>query len=393
MQEIKIIIQSHKERSIHRFHPWVFSGAIKSITGEPAEGDTVKVYSSRDEFLATGLYGTGSIAVRIIAFEDIAIDGNFWKLRLKNAFALRQTLNLAGSVNTNIYRLVHGEGDQLPGLIIDVYGKVAIIQAHHAGMYRFRHQIAKTLIEIGDGEIVSVFDKSSETLPAGHSSGNDYLIGNSESATPPIENGIPFNIDWQIGQKTGFFVDQRENRLLLASLSEGKKVLNTFCYTGGFSVYALKAGAALVHSVDSSQPAIDMCEKNISLLGNFKGVHQSFKADAVHFIKELETDYDIIILDPPAFAKHVRARHNAIQAYKRLNAHAIRQIKPGGIIFTFSCSQVVDKDLFHGAIYAAAIESGRSVRVLHQLHQPADHPINIFHPESEYLKGLVIQVN
>jgi 23S rRNA (cytosine1962-C5)-methyltransferase len=393
MQEFKVIIQSHKERSIQRFHPWIFSGAIKSINGNPVDGDIVKVYSSKDEFLATGIYGTGSIAVRILAFEDISIDENFWKQRLKNAFALRKTLKLAEGSTTNIYRLVHGEGDQLPGLIIDVYGKVAIIQAHHAGMYHFRHQIAKTLIEIGGDEILSVYDKSSETLPAGISSGNEYLIGNGENAVSPIENGIPFIVDWQTGQKTGFFIDQRENRLLLATLSQGKKVLNTFCYTGGFSVYALKAGATVVHSVDSSQSAIDMCEKNVSLLDYFNGEHQSFKADAVHFVKELETDYDIIILDPPAFAKHVRARHNAIQAYKRLNAHAIRQIKPGGIIFTFSCSQVVDKDLFKGAIHAAAIETGRSVRILHQLHQPADHPVNIFHPESEYLKGLVIQVN
>lgn len=393
MQEIKVIIQSHKERSIQRFHPWIFSGAIKSVIGNPLEGDLVKVYSTRDEFLATGMYGTGSIAVRILAFENISIDESFWKQRLKNAFDLRRSLHLVGKATTNIYRLLHGEGDLLPGLIIDVYGKIAIIQAHNAGMFRFRHEIAKTLLEISEGEILSVYDKSSETLPAGISNGNEYLIGNGDSAASPIENGIPFNIDWQTGQKTGFFIDQRENRALLASMSAGKKVLNTFCYTGGFSVYALKAGADLVHSVDSSLSAIEMCEKNVSLLGDFQGKHQSFKADAVHFVKELETDYDIIVLDPPAFAKHVRARHNAIQAYKRLNAHAIRQIKKGGIIFTFSCSQVVDKDLFYGAILAAAIETKRSVRILHQLHQPADHPVNIFHPESEYLKGLVIQVN
>jgi len=393
MQIPKIIIQQQKERSIQRLHPWIFSGAIKTIEGNPVEGDIVQVYSVTNRFLATGIYGSGSIAVRILSFEEVKIDRAFWVKKLENAFLLRKTLGLSKNPNTNIYRLVHAEGDQLPGLIVDVYGKVAILQAHHAGIYRFRQVISEVLLEVSEGEIHSVFDKSFETLPSGISEGNEFIIEGKTPPDQPVENGLQFNIDWHSGQKTGFFIDQRENRKLLASMCKNKKVLNTFCYTGGFSVYALQAGASLVHSVDSSQSAIDMCNANVDLLKLSADKHQSIKADAVQYIKDLAIEFDIIVLDPPAFAKHLRARHNAIQAYKRLNAHAMRQIKPGGIIFTFSCSQVVDKELFKSTVHAAAIECGRSVRILYQLHQPADHPVNIFHPESEYLKGLVIQVD
>lgn len=393
MKVSQIILKKGKDRSLQRFHPWVFSGAIARIEGSPAEGDLVEVYDVRGECRGTGFYGTGSIAVRLLGFTSIRPDEEFWKNRLAKAFELRKTIGLAGQSQTTIYRLVHAEGDELPGLIIDLYGETAVLQAHHLGMHQHKELIAKTLIELPGSPVKAVYDKSSHTLPRHTEVEEGWILGEPPKQTAALEYGHAFEVDVERGQKTGFFIDQRENRKLLGSMSTGKKVLNTFCYTGGFSVYALAGGASLVHSVDSSEQALDGCNRNVELLGGAANLHESFKADAVQFVKELPQDYDIIVLDPPAFAKNQKARHRAVQAYKRLNAHAIRQIKPGGIIFTFSCSQVVDKTLFNHTVSAAAIECGRSVRILHQLHQPADHPVNIYHPESEYLKGLVIQVD
>lgn len=393
MKFSEVVIKKGKQRSIERFHPWVFSGAVQHIVGEPKEGDLVRVVDFQSNCLGTGIYGGGSITVRLLSFDETNVDSTFWKERIEKAWSLRQNLGLTDSHHTTIFRLVHAEGDSLPGLIVDVYGKVAVLQAHHVGMYHYREAIAKAIIEASAGRIESVFDKSSDTLPKSMGAENGFLAGNSAFDKVALENDHSFSIDWAEGQKTGFFIDQRDNRQLLQSMSKGRKVLNTFCYTGGFSVYALAGGASLVHSVDSSQRAIDGCNENVALLKNFTGSHQAIAADALQFIKEIDEDYDLIVLDPPAFAKSPKARHRAVQAYKRLNEQAIRQIKPGGIIFTFSCSQVVDKSLFNNTILAAAISCGRSVRVLHQLHQPADHPVNIFHPESEYLKGLVLQID
>jgi 23S rRNA (cytosine1962-C5)-methyltransferase len=393
MKEPGIVLKKGKERSLERFHPWIFSGAIGQILGNPAEGDVLEVYNQSGDCLGTGFYGTGSIAVRLIGFESIEVDSAFWEKKIAKARALRQSVGLVNNPHTNIYRLIHAEGDELPGLIVDVYGSTAVFQAHHAGIHNNRNEIAKAIRKVLGDEIRAVYDKSSHTLPRNSSAEDGWLAGTPDEITTAQENGHSFEVDVEHGQKTGFFIDQRENRKLLGSMSLGKKVLNTFCYTGGFSVYALAGGASLVHSVDSSQQALDGCNRNVELLGGAANLHESFKADAVQFVKELPQDYDIIVLDPPAFAKHQKARHQAVQAYKRLNAHAIRQIKPGGIIFTFSCSQVVDTTLFNRTVSAAAISCGRSVRILHQLHQPADHPVNIFHPESEYLKGLVIQVD
>lgn len=388
-----VSIKKGKQRSTDRFHPWIFSGAIASVEGNPDDGDIVSVKNDAGGLIGTGFYHHGSIAVRILAFEELEVNARFWETKIAAAWKLRQNIGLADADHTTIFRLVHAEGDLVPGLIVDVYGQVAVIQAHHQGIFKFRQVIADAILKVSDGRILSVFDKSSETLPLKSTETNGHLAGVSQlSENSTLENGLSFNIDWVSGQKTGFFIDQRENRKLLATYSKGKKVLNTFCYTGGFSVYALNAGAELVHSVDSSQSAIEGCNINVELLGAGNR-HESFRADAIQFLKELPVDYDVIVLDPPAFAKHVKAKHQAIQAYKRLNAHAIRQIKPGGVLFTFSCSQVVDKYLFNNTVLAAAIECRRSVRILHQLHQPADHPVNIFHPESEYLKGLVLQID
>lgn len=389
----QIILKKGKDRSLQRFHPWVFSGAIDRIDNNLEEGDLVEVIDSQNQCRGTGFFGTGTIAVRLLGFSSLRPNEEFWKNRITRAFNLRKTIGLADQAQTNIYRLIHAEGDELPGLIVDVYGAIAVFQAHHLGMHRYRDIIAKTLIELPGRPIRAVYDKSSHTLPRHIDVQEGWILGDQVNAPIAKEYGHTFEVDFEHGQKTGFFIDQRENRKLLGSMSMGKKVLNTFCYTGGFSVYALAAGASLVHSVDSSQQALEGCSRNVELLGAAANLHESIKADAVQFIKDLPQDYDIIVLDPPAFAKHLKARHRAVQAYKRLNAHAIRQIKPGGVIFTFSCSQVVDKALFNHTISAAAIECGRPVRILHQLHQPADHPVNIYHPESEYLKGLVIQVD
>lgn len=398
----KIVLNSGKEQSLKRFHPWVFSGAVKKIYDDVKNGDVVEVYSSHDEYLGTGHYQKGSIMVRIFSFKAIVPDTDFWKSKIQNAFNCRQSIGLVNNNNTNIYRLVYAEGDGLPGLVIDYYNGTAVIQAHSIGMYRERKHIVDALKEIYGEKLKAVYDKSKESLgssgskvPFGDEDGselkNGYLLGNN-SSKEVLENGYKFYVDWEEGQKTGFFIDQRENRKLVAQYASGRKILDCFCYAGGFSVYALNAGAAEVHSVDSSKAAIKLTDTNISLNAVSSATQTSFVADAFDFLGSNSSEYDMIIIDPPAFAKHRDARHQAVMGYRRLNALAIKGIKPGGIIFTFSCSQVVDKYLFHGAITAAAIETGRNVRILKYLSQPADHPISIYHPEGEYLKGMILYV-
>jgi len=392
----KVVLSTKKHESLLRFHPWVFSGAIKKIYGDPKDGDIVEVFSNRDEYLATGHYQEeGSISVRAFSFEPITPDEKFWKDKIANAYQTRKNLGLVDSTNTNIYRLVHAEGDGLPGLIIDVYADTAVMQCHSIGMYMLRDKLVEALRSNFGDKLKTIYDKSSETLPRNYAQNikNECLWGEDKGNVVGLENGCKYNVDWYTGQKTGFFIDQRFNRQLLGEYSKGKKVLNTFCYSGGFSIAALLNGAKEVHSLDSSARALDLVTENLKLNGLENSNHKNIKADAVEYIREIDADYDIIVLDPPAFAKHISTRHNAVQGYKRLNAQAIKSIKPGGMIFTFSCSQVVDKQMFNSTIMAAAINAGRKVRILHQLHQPADHPINIFHPESEYLKGLVIQVD
>lgn len=375
---------------MERRHPWIFSGAIDLASEDLEDGDLVTVHDSQSRFLARGHFQNATIAVRILTFEDQPVDAVFFLKKIQNAVDVRRSLGLFREDNS-IFRLIHGEGDGLPGLIVDYYNKVAVIQCHSIGMYRSVELIAEGLKNVLKDELTAIYNKSSETLPDRMEAKDAYLLGGREMPHVALENGVKFNIDWINGQKTGFFIDQRENRLLLGKYSKGKKVLNTFCYSGGFSLLALKNGAELVHSLDSSKKAIQLTDDNVALNG-FKN-HRSIVADAMEYMKDLPESYDIIILDPPAFAKHRDKRHKAVQGYKRLNAHAIRQIKPGGIIFTFSCSQVVDKLLFTNTIIAASIEAGRNVRILEQLHQPADHPISAVHPEGEYLKGLVIYVD
>ncbi|MCH2223827.1 MAG: class I SAM-dependent rRNA methyltransferase [Crocinitomicaceae bacterium] len=389
--EKNIQIFKNKVHSIERKHPWIFSGAIQSDTSEIYDGDTVSVYDSKNRFLARGHFQHATISVRILSFEDVPLDQSFFTAKIKNAFSVRMKQNLLRSDN-NIFRLVHGEGDGLPGLIIDYYAGVAVIQCHSIGMYNSIPFLYESLIEVLGDNLQAIYSKSSDTLPERTEVENMYLHGDCATPHLAIEDGVKLNIDWVTGQKTGFFIDQRENRTLLGKYAKGKRVLNTFCYSGGFSLSALLNGAELVHSLDSSKKAIQLTDENI-VLNKFSGKHESIVADAMNYMKDLKEDYDIIVLDPPAFAKHRNKRHQALQGYKRLNAHTIRQIKPGGIIFTFSCSQVVDKSLFTNTVIAASIEAGRNVRILEQLHQPADHPINAFHPEGEYLKGLVIQVD
>lgn len=392
-ERTRITLHAGKEVSLQRFHPWVFSGAIKKMQGEPQDGDTVEVYSSRNEFLGVGHYQKGSITVRIFSFEPTAADAIFWKSKLQRAYDFRQVLGFTNNPQTNVYRLVFAEGDGLPGLIIDVYNDTAVVQAHSIGMYRAKEYIANALQQIYGAKLRAVYDKSAETLHLQQTEAplNSYLIGSGDEAQVVVENGNPFYVDWVTGQKTGFFIDQRENRELLAKYSPGKAVLNTFCYTGGFSVYALNAGAMLVHSVDSSRKAIELTNRNAAL-NNAGDRHAAFAVDTFSFLKQPPHLYDVIILDPPAFAKHHHVRHNAVMGYKRLNAEALKQIKPGGILFTFSCSQAVDRNLFNNTIMAAAIEAGRNIKVMHHLSQPADHPVSIYHPEGEYLKGLVLFV-
>lgn len=389
-----ITLKSGKDQSLKRFHPWVFSGAIKQINHELQEGDLVRVVSNQNEFLGIGHYQIGSIAVRILTFTDELIDRSFWKKKLEHAILLRQNLRLLSNSDTNVFRLVHGEGDGLPGLIIDFYNGTAVYQAHSVGMYHMRHELAELLKEILGDALLAVYDKSDKTLPfkAEIQPENGYLLGESEPCVVK-ENGLSFQVDWIEGQKTGFFIDQRENRQLVEQFSNGRDVLNMFCYSGGFSFYAMQGNARMVHSVDASEKAIDLTKKNVELNFENDARHEAFAADAFDFMRDMKDKYDLIILDPPAFAKHRGALRKALQAYKRLNAKAFQQIRPGGIVFTFSCSQVVSKDQFREAVFSGAAISGRKVRILHQLHQPADHPINIYHPEGEYLKGLVLHVD
>lgn len=389
----KVFLKSGKEESLKRFHPWIFSGAIHHIEGEPEEGETVKVYTSNKEFIAVGHFQVGSIAVRVLSFCDEPIDYDFWKRKLEIAYNVRKSIGVAGKPQNNTYRLVHGEGDNLPGLVIDVYARTAVMQAHSVGMHVCRMQIAEALAEVMHDVIDNIYYKSETTLPykAELEAENGFIKGGSTDNVA-LENGLKFHVDWLKGQKTGFFVDQRENRALLERYAKGRNVLNMFCYTGGFSFYAMRGGANLVHSVDSSAKAIDLTNDNVEL--NFPGDprHKAFAEDAFKFLDRMGDQYDLIILDPPAFAKHKDALRNALQGYRKLNAKAFEKIRPGGILFTFSCSQVVTKDNFRMAVFTAAAMSGRSVRILHQLTQPADHPVNIYHPEGEYLKGLVLYV-
>ena len=389
----KLYLKPGKEESLKRFHPWVFSGAIAKIEGEPEEGEIVDVYTSKKEFIACGHYQIGSIAVRVLSFVQETIGHEFWKHRLEVALDMRRSLGLVDNPLNNTYRLVHGEGDNLPGLIIDVYGKTAVMQAHSAGMHVYRMEIAEALSEVMEGIVENIYYKSETTLPFKADLGpeNGFIKGGSPENVA-MENGLKFHVDWLKGQKTGFFVDQRENRHLLERYAKGRNVLNMFCYTGGFSFYAMRGEANLVHSVDSSAKAIDLTNQNVEL--NFPGDtrHQAFAEDAFKYLDRMGDQYDLIILDPPAFAKHRDALRNALRGYSKLNAKAFEKIKPGGILFTFSCSQVVDKKDFRNAVFTAAAQSGRSVRILHQLTQPGDHPVNIYHPEGEYLKGLVLYV-
>ena len=380
-----------KEESLLRFHPWVFSGAIQSADETLEDGDLVRVLNAEGRFIAVGHYQKGSIAVRVLSFRDVPIDDEFWYSRLLSALKMRMAIGLADNPDNNTYRLVHGEGDNLPGLVIDVYGQTAVMQAHSIGMHLSRVSIAEQLQKVMQGRIENVYYKSETTLPFMDEMENGFIIGGGGDHTA-VENGLMFYVDWLRGQKTGFFVDQRENRSLLEKFAKGRKVLNMFCYTGGFSFYAMRGGAALVHSVDSSAKAIELTNKNVQL--NFPGNarHQAFCEDAFKYLEGAGNQYDLIILDPPAFAKHRGALHNALKGYTRLNNKAFQMIQPGGILFTFSCSQVVTKDHFRNAVFTAAAQAGRKVRILHQLHQPADHPINIYHPEGEYLKGLVLYV-
>lgn len=389
----KIYLKRGKEESLKRFHPWVFSGAIHHADDGIQEGEIVRVLTNEGEFIAVGHYQVGSIAVRVLSFHDVAIDESFWESRLTAAFDVRKAIGVAQNPNNNTYRLVHGEGDNLPGLIIDCYGQTAVMQAHSVGMHVCREAVCKALVKVMGDNILHVFYKSETTLPfkAGLGQENDFLYGGSDDNIA-IENGLKFRVDWLRGQKTGFFVDQRDNRALLERYSKGRSVLNMFCYTGGFSVYAMRGGAKLVHSVDSSAKAIDLTNANVEM--NFPGDerHHAFCDDAFKYLDANDDKYDLMILDPPAFAKHRAALHNALKGYTRLNVKGFERIKNGGILFTFSCSQVVTKEQFRNAVFTAAAQAGRKVRILHQLHQPADHPINIYHPEGEYLKGLVLYV-
>lgn len=388
-----VYLKKGKEESMKRFHPWVFSGALHHMDDGIEEGEVVNVIAAHGEYIGRGHFQIGSIAVRILTFDDELIDDAFWHTRLNVALQMRISIGIADNPQNNTYRLVHGEGDNLPGLVIDCYGKTAVVQAHSVGMHECRMAVAMQLMEVMGERIENVYYKSETTLPYKADLGqeNGFLFGGTDENVA-LENGLKFHVDWLRGQKTGFFVDQRENRSLLEQYSKGKSVLNMFCYTGGFSFYAMRGDAKLVHSVDSSAKAIELTNANVEL--NFPGDprHKAFCEDAFKYLDAEGDKYDLIILDPPAFAKHRGALHNALKGYTRLNVKAFEHIKPGGILFTFSCSQVVTKDNFRNAVFTAAAQSGRKVRILHQLHQPADHPINIYHPEGEYLKGLVLYV-
>lgn len=393
MPVAKIILKPKREESLLRFHPWVFSGAIARVEGSPAEGDIVAVYAANGNIMGYGHCQIGSIAVRMLSFGEGVINEAFWHNRLTNAYNLRKQIGLTDSKETTAYRLVHGEGDFLPGLVVDIYGSTAVIQAHSAGMYLSKDTIVQSLQQLYGNRLKAVYDKSSATVPfkAGLDAKDGYLFGTSEEATVK-EYGKLFSIDWEEGQKTGFFLDQRENRRLLETYSKDASVLNTFCYTGGFSVYALHGGAKQVDSVDSSKKAIELTDTNVQMNFGNTDKHRSFAVDTFDFLRENTQAYDIIVLDPPAFAKHQSALKNALQAYKRLNLAALNRLEKGGLLFTFSCSQAVNREAFQNAVFSAAAISKRNVRIIHRLGQPADHPVSIYHPEGDYLKGLVLQV-
>ena len=397
-----IRLKKGKESSLLRFHPWIFSGAIENIEEGIEEGDTVRVVAHDGTFLAVGHYQIGSIAVRVLSFEDIIIDGGFWRERLQKAYEVRKAIGvirkpaavsgMSENINTT-YRLVHGEGDNLPGLVIDIYDDTAVMQAHSVGMHVNRQAVAEALADVMGKSLTAIYYKSETTLPYKANLGqeNGFILGSTDNNIA-IENGLKFHIDWLKGQKTGFFVDQRENRALVEHYAKGRSVLNMFCYTGGFSVYAMRGGARLVHSVDSSAKAIELTKANVELNFPNDERHEAYCEDAFKYLDEHDDTYDLIVLDPPAFAKHRKALRNGLRGYTRLNVKGLQRIRHGGILFTFSCSQVVTKDNFREAVFTAAAQTGRRVRILHQLHQPADHPINIYHPEGEYLKGLVLYV-
>jgi 23S rRNA (cytosine1962-C5)-methyltransferase len=390
----KIFLKSSKAAAVRRFHPWVFSGAVQRMEGHPADGEVVEVRHQNGQYLATGHYQDGSICVRIFSFEPTEADTSFWQKKLQQAYDYRLAAGLINATGTDCYRLVHAEGDGMPGLIIDIYGQTAVVQCHSIGMHLKREQLVQGLQGVYGDQLTAIYDKSKETLPGSYASStaNDYLWGEATLPAVVQEHGHQFEVNWITGQKTGFFLDQRDNRHLLGQYASNKVVLNAFCYTGGFSVYALQAGASRVDSVDISQKAIDLTNRNVALNGFGEDQHQAYAQDVLKFLKETETAYDIMVVDPPAFAKSLKKRHNAVQGYKRLNALALQKVKPGGLVFTFSCSQVIDMPLFYNTIVAAALEAKRQVRVMHRLSQPADHPVSLFHPEGAYLKGLVLEV-
>lgn len=388
-----VYLKKGKEDSLKRFHPWIFSGAIAKMDEDIAEGDFVRVFTSYDEFIAVGMYQIGSIAVRVLSFDDITIDRAFWETHLRLALDMRKAIGLLDNPQSTTYRWVHGEGDNLPGLVVDCYGDTAVMQAHNVGIHLNRKEISEAMVNVADGRIKNIYYKSETTLPfkADVEHENEFIYGKMVDDVT-VENGLKFHVDWLRGQKTGFFVDQRENRHLLETYAKGRSVLNMFCYTGGFSVYAMRGDAKLVHSVDSSAKAIELTNRNIEMNFPSDKRHEAFCEDAFKFLDANDNKYDLIILDPPAFAKHRAALRNALKGYTRLNVKGLQRIKPGGILFTFSCSQIVTKENFRNAVFTAAVQANRKVRILHQLHQPADHPINIYHPEGEYLKGLVLYV-
>ncbi|AFK01492.1 PUA domain containing protein [Emticicia oligotrophica DSM 17448] len=394
----KVILQAGKEMAVQRLHPWIFSGAIAKTEGNPIDGDVVEVFDKKNNYLATGHFYKGSIAVKIFSYETVAVNEEFWLKKLSVAHKVRQTIVFQGGTGkVNCYRLVHGEGDGFPGLILDFYNGVVVFQAHTIGMWQEREKIVAALKEIYGAELLAIYDKSAETLPAEFAKNvkNEYLFNRSTNELVPhevSENDHKFLIDWLTGQKTGFFLDQRDNRALLAQYAKGKKVLNSFCYSGGFSIYALKSRASLVHSVDVSKKAVELVNQNVALNFGETANHEAYAEDVMTYLKRNDQFYDVIILDPPAYAKNIAKRHNAVQGYKRLNVEGIKRLAKGGILFTFSCSQVVDRELFYNTIMSAALEVGRQVRVLHHLTQGADHPVNLFHPEGSYLKGLVLYV-